>query len=225
MFDLTPLLFPQFCIGCGFLGDYICASCFNSLLPIKSNICVYCKKGASLGFTHISCEKKWGIDGFVSAYKYESLLKKIVIQSKYRHAHRLFTNIVSQAPQAFFKTLWTWKKLYSPIMMAVPLHPQRERERGFNQSRMISNHIERVMGITQEKLLVRIKNTTHLANIQDQHMRKTIIKNSFEYIGTTTPKTVILVDDVLTSGATMGECAKTLKKVGVKTVLAVSLAK
>jgi len=224
MFDPTPLLFPQFCIGCGFLGDYICASCFNGLPPTKNNICVYCKKGASLGFTHISCEKKWGIDGFVSAYEYGSLFKKILIQSKYRHAHRLLTNVVNRAPHAFFKTIWRWKELCSPIMVAVPLHQQRERERGFNQSRMISNHIERVMGITKEKLLVRIKNTTHLANIQDQHKRKTIIKNSFKYIGTTPPKTIILVDDVFTSGATMGECAKTLKKIGVKTVLAVSLA-
>ncbi len=222
---MLSILFPKFCIGCGFVGDYICTDCFKKILIIKNNRCIYCGKNGTLGLTHVACRKTKGIDGCVSFYKYSSLIKDVIVQSKYRRAHLVLSSLLGAASPSFYKTIWKWKKMFSPVVVPIPLHSQRELERGFNQSNIIGNHIAKTISLPIKNILIRTKNTKHLANIKNDNDRRMIINNAFKYVGEGVPETALLIDDVITTNSTVGECAKVLKKFGVRTVLAFSLAK
>lgn len=225
MCDLLGFLFPSFCLGCGALGSYVCPICKKELKRKKEDICLYCGKKSALGLTHRKCKKKGGLDGWTSMYKYDAPFKKILIASKYKKARLVLEGLLKQDALLQYKNILRWKVLFSPAIVPVPLHPQRLDERGFNQSSVIARHIASRTRIPYEKLLNRVKNTPHLAQINDSSKRKSTIKSAFRFVGKRIPKSVLLVDDVLTTGATMGECARILKKAGVKNVLGFSLAK
>jgi ComF family protein len=115
--------------------------------------------------------------------------------------------------------------MFNPVIVPVPLHFQRERARGFNQSQIIAGHLARKTDLPLKNILIRTKNTEHLANIKGNNKRREMVKNAFQYVGEEVPRAVLLIDDVITTTSTIGECVKTLKKSGVETVLSFSLAK
>jgi len=225
MRSFLSVLLPPFCIQCGFIGVYICSTCLKNISVIKTNKCFYCGKGSALGLTHIICKKRWGVDGAISFYKYNNTFRKILITAKYQKAHRVLFHLLFSINPTLYTTIWKWTGLFSPIITAVPLHPQREQERGFNQSEIVAKHLAGILKCEYKPLLKREKNTQHLANISDKQKRKRATKGAFSFIETTKLDSVIIVDDVITSGATINECAATLKDNGVRNVLAFSLAK
>jgi len=116
------------------------------------------------------------------------------------------------------------------LVIPVPLHRKRLRERGFNQSELIGAGIARHFSLTlRTDLLERIRNTAPQMEIEDYDKRRKNVRKSFEVpaerasilIG----GTVLLVDDVYTSGATMQEAARTLRRAGAAKVIGVVLAK
>ena len=222
---LLDILFPQFCIGCGYVGTYVCPRCESQMKKTKRAHCFYCNKRSLLGFTHSKCKEKNGVDGYLSFYLYGGLFKTIIQTAKYKGAYEVLRSLLTQYPQPLIKTIYTWNALFKPTATSVPLHPQRLRERGFNQSDLIAQCFFNDSNFIKSALLSRKINTEHLANMGSKSIRKKHIKDSFAFIGKTIPKTVLLIDDVITSGSTILECSKTLKKNGVQTVLAFSLAK
>lgn len=221
---ILELFFPRFCVGCGYLGTYVCHSCEEALERVKKNRCYYCDKAAPFGLTHPSCKKKDGIDGHLSLYLYTGLFKKILHESKYKGAYHVLTTLLSFNRPHIWREVLMWKQLFSPLVVSVPLHPNRLKQRGFNQSEIIVEKFA-TRGFNKGSFLLRVKDTPHLANMKDKDMRKHQIKGAFKFNGEYVPPAVMLVDDVVTSGATLIECAKTLKQKGVQTVLTISLAK
>jgi len=219
------LLFPRFCLGCGFIGSYICSSCESKIKKGERSSCFYCNRPSLLGLTHPVCKQNLGIDGHLSLYKYDGLFKKILLGSKYKGSHRVLKELLSFPQNNLIKEINNWSALFNPHAISVPLHPQRVKERGFNQSDIIRERYFNLEPLNNEDILQRVVNTEHLANIGSKIKRKKHIKGAFSYVGEKIFKTILLVDDVVTSGATMIECAKILKKSGVQTVLAFSLAK
>lgn len=225
MCDLLGFLFPSFCLGCGALGSYICPACKKELKRKKEDTCLYCGKKSALGLTHIKCKKRGGLDGWTSMYKYDPSFKRVLVAAKYKKARLVLEELLKQDNLLQYKNILRWRTLFSPIITPVPLHPQRLDERGFNQSSTIAKHIASRVGMPYEELLSREKNTPHLAQMNDSFKRKSTIKGAFRFVGKRVPESILLVDDVLTTGATMGESVRTLKKAGVKNVLGFSLAK
>ncbi len=220
------LFFPRFCVGCGYVGTYICPLCEAKMKRAnKEEHCFYCDKPSLFGITHPRCSQKKGIDGYCSLYSYEGLFKSILQESKYKGAHAILNSLLSFPQPRLTQTLYKWKKLFNPLTLSVPLHPQRIRKRGFNQSEIIERQYFEKFSFSGKKLLERKKNTDHLATIGDKSKRKKHIRGAFGYIGEKPPETVLLIDDVVTSGSTVLECAKELKENGVQVVLAFSLAK
>lgn len=225
MCDLFGFLFPSFCVGCGALGSYVCPPCKQRLKRKKDPMCLYCGKRSVLGFTHIVCKKKGGVDGWTSLYKYDTLLKKIIAAAKYKRGYLVLEGLLRQDDPSQYENILRWKGLFSPVIIPIPLNSHRLDERGFNQAAIIAKHISSRMGMHYKDLLVRDKDTPHLAQINDPRKRRATISHAFRYIGGGVPQSVLLIDDVLTTGATMDEAARALKEVGVKNVLAFSLAK
>lgn len=225
MCDIFSFLFPSFCIGCGALGNYFCPTCRSLLKTNKRHNCFYCEKRSALGLTHVGCRKKGCVDGCGSIYRYDRLFKKIIIDSKYKSAHLILGDLLKQDEILLYKTIWKWKNLFDLVIAPVPLNAKRQDERGFNQSEIIAKHISSRTGVPYKELLLREKDTPHLARMKTPNERKRAIRHAFRYMGRSAPHSVLLIDDVITTGATIGECSRVLKGVGVKNVLAFSLAK
>ncbi len=118
-------------------------------------------------------------------------------------------------------------KLENFIIAPIPLHPGRERKRGFNQAELLAKFIGTKLNLEFTIALKKIKNTKPQAQLKNSEER---IKNMEECFRITNPelvenKNVILIDDVFTSGATMNEAVKILKNCGAKKIIAAVLAK
>jgi len=118
--------------------------------------------------------------------------------------------------------------LDSYTLVPLPLHPSREKERGFNQSELLAEIISKTFNLPLEKnILIRAKNTRAQAELTDWEERQANLQNAFTVADPENlkGKNIILVDDVYTSGATMSAAAETLHKAGAKKIIGLVLAK
>ncbi len=110
-------------------------------------------------------------------------------------------------------------------IVPVPLHVRRFRERGFNQSDLIAKALSKLTNLPVAHLLRRVRYTPPQAKLSAQARAKNIIGAMQSADTQTWPRAVILVDDVITTGSTIAECAAVLRQHGVRTVIAVAIAK
>lgn len=113
------------------------------------------------------------------------------------------------------------------VIMPVPLHPKRLRWRGFNQSLLLARQISRTYGTpTEPFMLRRVKETPPQTQLTEDERRKNM-RGAFALHGEKSlkDKTVLLVDDIYTSGATVNECSQTLRRGGAKEVYVLTLAR
>jgi len=114
------------------------------------------------------------------------------------------------------------------VIVPIPLHKKRMRQRGFNQAEEIAKILSKYLKLPVEnKILVKTIDTPHQTTLENKLERKESVKNSFEISSKDLikGKNVILVDDVYTSGATMNEAAKILRRAGVKNIIGFVVAK
>jgi len=110
-------------------------------------------------------------------------------------------------------------------IMPVPLHLSRKRERGYNQSRILAEEISKTVSVPLlEKVLIRKKKTKDQTHLSPEE-RERNVRGAFVARADSTlrGKKVILVDDVMTTGATLKECARVLKQAGAREVIGVTL--
>jgi len=112
---------------------------------------------------------------------------------------------------------------YPEALVAIPLHPKRLSERGFNQSEIITKHLANTLSIPHNNALTRIKDTPHQIGLSEKQRRKNL-NNAF-YLQKPLPSHIALVDDVVTTGSTVSEAAKLCLQNGVKQVDVWCLAK
>lgn len=203
---LLQLLFPPHCAGCNRWGTYLCPRCYEELhfftLPIKLklNPC-YLDQVIALG------NYQEPLSSLLHMYKYKGVKEvSIVIGHLLYHTTAL--------PEVNCLTF-------------VPLHKKRLAERGFNQAELIAERLATLTKIPCRNLLQRTRYTTTQASIMDRQQRLTHLQNSFEILRSeadSLPQSVLLIDDVTTTGTTLNECAKVLKEAGVKTVIGLTVA-
>ena len=111
------------------------------------------------------------------------------------------------------------------VLIPVPLHPKRQAERGFNQSAVFATKLAKKLGIRAElSLVVRSKNTRPQSSLSYKHRKKNV-KAAFSLIKDINYNHVAIIDDVITTGATINELAKLLKRAGVENIDAWAIAK
>lgn len=226
---LKDLFFPKLCLNCGVLGSYICLKCQEKLKYSPQDACIYCEKPSFNGLTHDFCKKPLGIDGLITIYRYDSVLKRIIKNIKYKLVSEALDELILTIDPIVFAKLAIYKKIFGQIgFQPIPLHQHRLRQRGFNQAEIIVRHLTN-KNSSSVGLLARRKNTLPQAQIKDKRTRALNLQTAFE-----TDKTVVnfdqfrhimLVDDVLTTGVTVHEASKVLKKAGIPRVSAFALAK
>jgi ComF family protein len=226
--SVVDLLFPKFCLGCGWIGGYICPRCYKKLAPVTKDICFYCQRPSRCGLTHPGCTGPNRIDGAISIFWYNSILKRIIKSIKYRLAVDVWREFcVSLAPDTLEKIAYYKSLCCRSFLQPIPLHPSRLRERGFNQAEKIARFLGTFFNLPQGDFLKRIKRTFPQAEIDFSRKRILNMRGAFgiKNRNMVKGKNIILVDDVLTTGATVKEAVRILKKYGALKIYVFTLAK
>jgi ComF family protein len=175
------------------------------------------------GFTHPNCRRQLGLDGAQSVFQYNPLFRKLIKNFKYRSAHKIFTELKQVILPCMLQKIYIPKSAY---LNPIPLHPLRQKERGFNQANFIADYFATYFHLSLTQLLTRVKETKAQAQLTKPEDRVANMRNAFEILENSyVPQTVIVVDDVFTTGSTLGECTRILKNAGAKTVKAFTLAR
>ncbi len=220
------LLFPKPCLCCGRWGSYLCSACRRLLSPVRETGCFYCHRKTDFGETHEGCRRPGGLDGVLSCYYYTKEVRSIIRALKYGGCVDAFHEIFFSIPLQAALTLSTLRAR-SPLLQPVPLHLQRQKQRGYNQSSLIARFVSYITQYPLVAALERKKYTLPQARAQSRLHRHYNIRNAFSVLNAdaVSGKTIILVDDVITSGNTATEAARTLKNAGASEVFVWTLAR
>lgn len=226
---LLDFLFPKYCVNCKKLGSYLCPNCFAYLSFDVSDICLVCKRQSFNGLTHPRCLSKYAIDGAFSALNYKGVAKKLVYKFKYK-PH--LTDLQTVLSDLFYEALIQKEEFNSilnqqPILVPIPLHSSKLKSRGYNQAEILAESLAKSFVLKAESLLKRMRDTRSQVGLK-QEERQENIKEAFRISNNQFPisKTqILLVDDVLTTGSTLLEAARVLKKAGAKKVWGITLAR
>jgi ComF family protein len=227
---LLDLLFPKRCIQCKKIGSYICSSCFTYIKFTHIIVCVVCQRPAIGGITHPVCRTRYGVDGIFPSLVYQGIVKKLIYTFKYPP---YLTDLRDSLTELFYEGLIQKEEFYKcftpqSVLVPIPLHSSKLRKRGYNQAQKLAEGLFQKFEIPVVDCLARVKNTkTQIGLTKDE--RQENIKDAFAIKKEFLEKIknfeqVFLVDDVATSGATLRESAKVLKRAGVKYVWGVTLA-
>lgn len=221
-------LFPRRCVGCGAGGGYICPVCVNQIRVQDDQICPICERRNLYGMAHAGCLKAWSMDGVVRLFRHTGVMRRIVTKFKYRFITDLADTLVES-----MISMGDWGVLPGRVwvVVPVPLHASRFKWRGFNQAEVLGERTARYFGWKYaSKALVRTRSTKSQMTLPRKE-RLENVKNAFDLnvrLNETryklNGKAILLVDDVWTTGATMRECAKVLKRAGAKMVWGVTVA-
>jgi competence protein ComFC len=228
---IKDFLFPKVCLSCGFLGSYICLKCQKKLEYVEYDSCIYCERRSFAGLTHPNCIRTNGVDGLIAIFYYNNILKKVIKNIKYRLVAEGLAELLSAIEPHSYNRAIFYKKNFSPLyLQPIPLHKNRLNRRGFNQSERIASFFGEMLSLPLIDVLVRTKNTESQARLRDrqnrfQNLRGAFEMNSKNYGDYKSYVNIMIVDDVVTSGSTVKEAAKILKKNNVEKVFVLALAK
>ena len=217
------LLFPQRCIGCDQEGNLICSSCRNSLPRIMPPLCPRCGRPQSSGILCPSCVSwRAEIDGIRSPFRFDGVTRQAVYQLKYRNLRALAAPL-AQLLNDYLIT----NPMPGEVLVPVPLHRKRLRERGYNQSSLLAREIGKLTNLpVADDCLIRQRHALPQAKTSTVDERHSNVTNAFASRDERLRgKQVLLVDDVATSGATLDACAAALKAAGATSVWGLVLAR
>ena len=229
---ILDTLFPISCISCDKPGEWLCEKCLNKVSLKTQQVCPYCeKKITPNGYTCFDCKEKFSLDGLLVAASYkDKIISTIIHLYKYRFVQD-FSRILGDI---MLRSIRHSEIPLPDIIIPIPLHKRRLRYRGFNQSELIANHIAEKIApgfpiAVENNLLERFRYTHPQMEIKNQAKRKKNIEKAFKIpknkLELVKSKRILLVDDVTTTGATIFECAKMLKKSGASEVFATIIAR
>lgn len=170
---------------------------------------------------HPGCAGKYRLDGLVVACRYRGAVKRVIIKVKYKWIYDIEKVLVD----LLVERLWKFDLPKDIILVPVPLHSSRKRWRGFNQSEILGRDLAKRFKHPYADLLLRNRYTKPQVELKKDERAKNV-RGAFSLRQAQGIKgrDFILVDDVFTTGATMSECAKVLKRAGAKSVWAMAVA-
>ncbi|MBU1146246.1 ComF family protein [Patescibacteria group bacterium] len=205
---ILDIIFPTDCFGCEKEGELVCEDCFQKIMPSVRSF-----HGENL-------------DKIITFYSYDDkIIKNLIHGLKYRFVEDSARHIGKLVERELGKIL---EQIGCPdIFSPVPLHKKRYLERGFNQGEEIAKFLVTKIGWPlRTDILVRVRETVSQVSLKEE-ARKKNIEGAFWLLGNSDIKNkkIVLLDDVVTTGATMEECARVLKQAGAKEVLGLAFAR
>ncbi len=224
---LLDIFFPPLCLNCQkYLNTnkFLCNDCFGAIKLNSAPFCPVCRKRLAENKICRHGRQRFSYILAAAGSYNDPVLRNLIHYYKYES----FKNLTPFLGELLFNYLKsTGLKLENFIIAPIPLHPGRERKRGFNQAELLVKFIGPKLNLEFAAALKKVKNSKPQAQIKNNEER---IKNTEGCFKIKNPelvknKNVVLVDDVFTSGATMNEAVKILKNCGAKKIIAAVLAK
>jgi len=229
--DFKEFLSPSSCLCCGrdrvFADPLLCPECEQALTTKnigQGPVCPFCGRPDGAAGSCSFCKDRdrlklfyWGV--------YDEELKTCILQFKFHRAKELGVRLTSLAMASLDERL---NHLKYDLVVPVPLHKARVRSREYNQSEIISMEVARCLNIEHvADVLVRHRHTLQQAKLEEDK-RWSNVENAFgvrnDGVGVLLAKRILLVDDIVTTGATVFEASKPLLRVGARQVDIFSLA-
>ena len=217
------LLFPRRCVGCGKEGAFICTACQISLPRLTPPLCPRCGRPQLSGILCPACIGwRAEIDGIRSPFRFEGAIRQAIYHLKYRNLRAITPTVVG-----FILDYLVANPLPGNVIVPVPLHSKRLRERGYNQSSLIARELGKLVNLpVLENCLDRKRNTSPQTRTIKVEDRWSNVAGAFTNRDSKLQdKQIILIDDVATSGATLDACAGVLKEAGASSVWGLTLAR
>ncbi|MDH3943931.1 MAG: ComF family protein [Anaerolineae bacterium] len=215
-------VFPPQCGGCGLGGNRWCEQCNGAIEKITKPFCESCGlPGISNNLCGRCTSQQPAFDAARSLGIYQSSLRNAVIKLKYKRDFGLGETLADQLLKLI--SSWDWSV---QAVVPIPLGRERERERGYNQAALFARPIALGLGVPfREKIVSRSRDTLKQVGLTETERQRNVL-GAFE-IGERllNKENLLLVDDVMTTGATLNSCAGVLKQAGAGKVYAITLAR
>lgn len=194
-------LAPAQCLGCGVFGTWACADCRAMIhaQPVPLSNYPY-------------------LDGVTAVARYEGAMREMIHAFKYEGLLEIGSVLSEMAVRNWEGNPGRY------VVTAVPLHPARQRTRGFNQAELVAKDFATAVGVEYLPLLSKKVATKAQADLTRRE-RLSNVADIFESNYSLWGSRILLIDDVLTTGSTMSECAKALKAAGADRVYGLVLSK
>jgi competence protein ComFC len=209
------------------LEEGICSDCISQIPTITKPYCTKCGKPLSGNIRYEICNdcllmsKRYFL--YNRSYgEYNDVLRETIISYKYKNKKSLAYPLGTLMLKTYNEQDWRLPQYIIPV----PLSMKRMRHRGFNQAKLLSNVISQNTGIpVLERILMRTRATEHQTKL-GKNERQENVKGAFKLIGDANIKgnTLLLIDDVYTTGATLNECSKVLIEAGASRIYSLTLA-
>ncbi len=222
---LEEAVFPRFCVRCSREGDLLCGDCFVSWVPtVPHAVCFVCAASSPYGFACVGCREELLPDSVQSAFVYaDPVFRELLHAWKYFYDDSAW-KLLQRKFGLYLVQLEPFLQFQKIDAIAyVPLHAQRLCERGFDQSRLIAEHLGAAFSLPVVESCVRVRSTGRQVERSDQARKLEMENSPFLVCSDFSSKRCLLVDDVWTTGATASAAARALKRSGVKRVHVFSL--
>ena len=223
----TELLYPKRtrCSICGRpAGEALCSTCLASLDFIEGRVCLKCGKGLEDEYEKHLCpdcsSDQKEFEMAISCFQYKDMGKNMIHKLKYEGC----SEISSVLARLMKQKLWD-EGISIDAIVPVPIHPDKELARGYNQAYLMAKELSVAMKLPLWDCLMRTKQTTEQFKL-DKHQRILNVRNAFciKMLYNVTYHRVLLVDDIYTTGSTANECSKVLKQQGIHKVVVITAA-
>jgi competence protein ComFC len=214
---LVELLTPEDCLGCGRDAVVLCTTCIDSFGLAKANECFACRLPSPAGRTCQRCRNDTALSGMAVGAYYDGVVKELILRLKF---HRLRSAEEAAASLVLAALPGAWG---AQIVTSVPISASRYRERGYNQSELIARRVASRLALPYAPLLGRASSTHQLG--VDRRTRFEQVQGAFYLARECAGRSVLVVDDVVTTGATLSECAGVLSTAGARAVWGAAVAR
>jgi ComF family protein len=220
---VLDLIYPPRCVNCASTEDWFCQDCLNKIVLIAPPVCQCCGTPSS-GPQCKECAHNplYAIDGIRSAAYFEdNPIRSAIHFLKYRDHKAVASTLGQILADAYDKY-----QLQADVIVPVPLHPSRYKERGYNQSELLVKALALNLALPIDTVTlqrIRITESQMTLGISERHqnVKQAFACGSDRLAG----KRVLLIDDVCTTGSTLDACATALKESGVTLVWGLTLAR
>lgn len=207
---LLDLVYPRHCAGCGQPGEVFCLNCQSRLHPFKPFRCQSCgRKLHGKGIYCGSCRAAESGIPVASFAAYRAPLKGALLSLKYRPDRKL-----AQLMSAWLAARWRMSGWPASLVIPVPLSAERQKDRGFNQAELIAAGLAQRLNLPCATALQRTRDTGSQVGLSQRQRHRNVLGAFKANADLVRGQQVVLVDDLVTTGATMHACAQALKGAG-----------
>ena len=219
---LIDLVYPPECIGCGKIGFRCCPDCWEARVLYNQNICSTCGKPVHSSPNRINCiSESFPLEKIRSVGEYEGVPRSYILALKYHRNIGLAELILPDLCRTITNSHFIFE-----MLIPVPLNKTRQRERGYNQVTIWGKLLGKMIDIPMDaSVILRERNTISQVKLPAEK-RSENVRGAFSVKSDiVSGKNILLLDDVITTGATLIECATVLKNAGAKQVSALTIAR